>query len=92
MILTGKVIGTHGRRDPIERGTIFAFWVQHVAFVPTISNLRSNGRLDSVNLIHVRNGWEAQHTPVSFLQQMADQIILVQALHNDDDSTVTLII
>ena len=42
---------------------------------------RPEGRFDQVNFVLLGNGRKAHHLPLLLLQHMADQIVLVQALH-----------
>jgi hypothetical protein len=50
------------------------------------------GSLDDVCFILDCNGWEAEDFPLSSLQDMADEVILVQVLHDDDYAARSLLL
>src|SRR5262249_8250430 len=52
----------------------------------------AQGALDDKGLVLLGNRRERQDLPVTLLENMANQIVLVQPLHDDDDAALGLVV
>ena len=65
--------------------------VQRLARPPDEA-LRSPDRVDLVHLVGFGDRREAHHLPRLLLEHVADQIVLVQPLHDDDDGSPAFVV
>jgi hypothetical protein len=70
--------------EHLKRGEGLAIGMQRFA-APADKTLRSPDRLDLVLLVFFGNRWKAHNLPPLLREHMADEIVFVQSLHNDDD-------
>jgi hypothetical protein len=89
--LPSEVIFADGRPDLPQRFERFALWVKRF---PSSANESptSEGRFHNALLIDLGDRWKRDDLPPLLFQDMADQIILMQALHDDDNHTLGFII
>ena len=88
LVLRRELHRPHRRLQFIEGSLGFPFGVQQISDLTTdaASGAQANNRL------LLRDRREVQMPPAVLLQQMTDQIVWMQALHDDDNRTFRLVI
>ena len=76
---------------PVEHLERLAVGMQGLALT-TCEAPRSQDRLDLVHLVHFGDRRKAQDFPLLLRENMADQVVLVQPLHDDNDGAVPLVV
>src|SRR5262249_61973819 len=91
LILAGEVVFTERAADAVESFDRLALGVQRFALTPPEAS-RSPDRLDPMHLVGFRDRRKAQDLPRLLRENVADEVVLVQPLHDDDDRTLPLVI
>src|SRR5207253_3520071 len=91
LILAGEVVFADGPADVRERDERFARRVQRL--VPLSGKMSwTPDRLDRVRLVGFGDRREAHHLPWLLPEHVADQVVLVQPLHDDDDAPEAFVV
>ena len=91
LILAGEIVLADDPADALKGFKRLALGVQGVA--PAAPEpAHSPHRLEPVLLIGFGDGRKAEHLPSLLRENMADQIVLVQPLHDDDDGAMPLVV
>ena len=91
LILAGEIVFTDRPPDAVEHLERLAVGMQGLALT-TCEAPRSQDRLDLVHLVHFGDRRKAQDFPLLLRENMADQVVLMQPLHDDDDGAVPLVV
>jgi hypothetical protein len=91
LILAGEIVFANGPADLLEHLGRLALGMQCLARPPREPPLPPH-RLDHKGLVVLGDCREAHDLPILLAQNVADQIILVQPVHDQDDRTLPLVI
>ena len=91
LVLTGEMVFADGPTDTGEGVKRLPVGMQRVAPAAP-GRAHSPDRLEPVLLIGFGDGRKAEHLPLLLRENMADQIVLVQPLHDDDDGSSLLVV
>jgi hypothetical protein len=91
LILASEVIFPERGANALHRLERLALGMQHLAGTAREAR-RAEHRLDFVRLIFLGDRWEAYNLPRLLLEDMADEIIFMQTLHDQHDGAVLLIV
>jgi hypothetical protein len=91
LVLPGKIVLTDRTADMVEGGKRFAGGMQGLALMAGEAP-RPPDRLDRVNLVVLGDRREAHDLPRLLPQDVTDEVILVQALHDDDNGALLLVV
>src|SRR5712671_4195315 len=91
LILAGEVVFADRSPDTVEGIERLAVGVQGLALTAREAS-RFPDRLDLVLLVRLGDRWKAHHLPLLLPEDMADEIVFVQPLHDYDDGAVPLVI
>jgi len=91
LILSGKVVFADCPPDVFQGFERLAIGVQGLALTPREAS-RSPNRLDLVRLLGFGNRRKAQNLPGLLREDVADEVVFVQPLHDDDDGAVPLVV
>ena len=91
MILAGEVVFTNCPLDPVEHIERLARGMQGLALT-TCEAPRSQDRLDPMLLVLLGDCREAQNFPLLLAENVADEIVFVQPLHDGDDGPMPLVV
>jgi hypothetical protein len=89
--LPGEVVFSDGRADTLQRFEGFALRVKRC---PSTANecLSTEWRFYDVLFVDFGDGRERGDLPTFLLEDMADEVVLMQTLHDDDDRALGLVI
>src|SRR5262249_11919280 len=91
LALAGDIVFADRPPDAVEHLQRLAIRMQRLA-LPTTEATRSPDRLDPVLLVCLGDGREAQHFPRLQTEDVADEVVLVQPLHNQEDGARALVV
>src|SRR6516164_4901808 len=91
LILASEVVFAERATDAVECFERLALRVQGFA-LPTPKASWSPHRLDTVDLVGFGDRRKAQDLPRLLREDMADEVVLVQPLHDDDNGAVALVV
>src|SRR5580704_18282906 len=91
LVLSGDVVFSDGAAYMLEHRHGFALRVQGFAG-GTVYGASAEEGTNNVGFLFFGDGWQSYMFPLLLLQDMADQIVLVQALHKNDDAAGALVI
>jgi len=91
LVLAGKVVFADRPPDLLDGVERLATGVQNLALTAR-EGLRSPDRLNLVHLLHFGDRRKAQGVPGFLREDVADEIVFVQPLHDDHNSAVALVI
>jgi hypothetical protein len=91
LILAGEIVLAHVDADSFQRFERFALRVKRRAS-HSRERLAAEGRLDEMLFGDFGERREGDDLLLLLLENMADQIVLVQPLHDDDDRAANLIV
>ena len=91
LILTGEVVFTDRSTDAVEGVERLATGMQGLALTAGKAS-RFQDRLDLVSFICLGNRRKAQNLPGLLPKDVADEVVFVKPLHNDDNGTVPLVV
>jgi len=89
LILAGEIVLADRPANALEGVERLALGMQSLA-VPARKASRSPDRLDLVHLVRLGDGRKANDLPWLLLEHVADQVVFVQPLHDDDDGAAAL--
>src|SRR5271166_1532152 len=91
LVLAGEIVLPDRPADLLEHCRRLALGVQCLA-PPTGKMPRSPYRLDRVGFVLLGDRREAHDLPIFLGQHVADEIVLVQPVHDQDDGTLLLVV
>ena len=91
LILAGKVVFADGSPEAVQGVERLAVGVQRLA-APVHEVSRSQDRLDLMHLIGFGDRRKPHDFPGLLREDVADEIVLVQPLHDDDDGAAPLVV
>jgi hypothetical protein len=91
LILTSEIVFADRPADVLEGGERLARGVQHLA-VPPGEVLRPRDRRDLVDLVGFGDRRKGHDLPRLLPEHVADEVVLVQPLHDDDDAAAALVV
>jgi hypothetical protein len=91
LVLTGEIVFADRAADAIEGVERLALTMQGLALTSSKAS-RSPDRLDPVHLVGFRDRRKADHFPLLLREHVADEVVLVQALHDDHDCAAPLVV
>ena len=91
LILAGKVVFADRASDAVEGFERLAIGVQRLT-PRALEAPRSPDGFDPMHLIGFGDRWKAQDIPRLLGQYVADKIVLVQPLHDDDDGAMPFVV
>jgi|GEM_PF-5627102 len=91
LVLAGEIVFADRPADLLEHGERLALGVQRIALAPG-KMPRPPHRLDRPGLVFLGDRREAHDFPIFLGQHVADQIVLVQPVHDQDDRTRLLVV
>jgi len=91
LILAGKVVFAERAAEAVEGFERLALGVQRFALAAPKAS-RSPDRLDAVDLVGFGDRRKAEDLPRLLCENVADEVVLVQPLHDDHDSAVALVV
>src|SRR5207248_7776110 len=91
LILAGEVVFADRPPNTVEGVERLTVGMQGLALTAPEALLSPDG-LDSVHLVGLGDRRKAQDLPTLLREHMADEIVLVQPLHDDDDGAMALVV
>ena len=91
LILAGEIVFADRAADAVEDFERLAVGMQGLALTAR-EGLRSPDRLDLVHLVGFGDRREAHDLPGLLPEHVADEIVFVQPLHDDDDGAMPLVV
>jgi hypothetical protein len=91
LILAGEIVFADRAADSLEGVERLALGMQGLALTTPVT-LPPPDRLDLVHLIGFGDRRKAHDLPRLLGEHMADEVVLVQPLHDDDDGTTALVV
>lgn len=84
LVLPGEVVLSDGTTKMFESSQRLALGVKRFANMATnCASISKKSRLDDVSFLFLGDSGQAYMLPVLLLQYVANEIVLVQALHNN---------
>ena len=91
LILAGKVVLANRATDVLQNQERLARRMQGLTWTAGEASW-SPDRLDRVHLVGFGDRWEAHNLPWLLAEHVADEVVLVQPLHDDDDAATAFVI
>jgi len=91
LTLAGKVVLANRATDVLQNGERLARRMQRLARTSGETS-RSPDRLDRVHLVGFGDRWKAEDFPRLLAENVADEVVLVQPLHDDDDRATAFVV
>src|SRR5262249_28124608 len=91
LILAGEVVFADRAANAVEGFDRLALGVQRFALTAPKAS-RSPDRLDFVDLVGFGDRRKTQDLPLLLRENVADEFVLLQPVHNDDDCAVALVV
>src|SRR5438132_2786836 len=91
LILASEIVLADRAADVREGGERLARGVQRLALLPGEA-LRSPDRLDLIHLVGFSDRWKAHHLPRLLPEHVADEVVLLLPLHDDDDGATAFVV
>jgi hypothetical protein len=91
LILAGEVVLADSAAEAVQGVERLAVWVQRLA-APAREASRFQDRLDLVHLIGFGDRRKPHDFPGLLREDVADEVVLVQPLHDDDDGAAALVV
>jgi hypothetical protein len=91
LILPGEVVLADRAANPPESFERFATGMQGLPLTASEAT-RSPDRVDPMHLVRLGDRRKAQNLPWLLGQDVADEVVLVQPLHDDDDGAISLVV
>ena len=92
LVLGGEIHFPDGRANAFERGERLARRIERLARQPPERPSARERRLDGVRLVLFGDRRKRDDVPAALPQDVAGEIVLVQALHDDDDRALLLVV
>jgi hypothetical protein len=91
LVLAGKIIFAEARADPAQRLQGFSLGMQRLAG-PSFERPASERRLDDMPFVGLGDRGKREDVPAFSSQDVADEIVFVQPLHDDDDYALGFVV
>ena len=91
LILAGEIVFADGPPDAVEHLQRLAIGVQRLTLPPAEAT-RSPDRFAPVLLVALRDRRETEHLPPLQAEDVADEVVLMEPLHNQEDGAGALVV